>query len=619
MRLVTKSIVTSIFKVKIMKTNNILVLFCCLMAHTLFGQCSQYPTLNLGNDTTLCLGSTITYTVPPGYDDFQWSTGAFSNSITVSTASTIWLQVLNNSGNLVVNGDFESGNVGFTSGYIYGTGGSWGLLSNPGQYAIATSPNLTHTNFSNFPDHTPTGVGNMLVANGASTANVAVWNQTVTVSPNTDYNFSAWIANALNDVNVSNLQFFINNVQLGPIFSTTPIAGEWQEFNQVWNSGAATTAALSIRNQNTAGGGNDFVIDDITFQSVCVQTDTVTIAYDPSTISAGNDISFCANGTDHFIASANFPNAQFTWETGATGSNFTPTTSGMYTVSTTTPFGCTISDSALVTITPMPWDFDLVDSQPTSCGTNNGVVFCTTTGTFTGPPVYTWHGPGASNTNQINASVWQNLPAGWYYISIENQGCFRYDSVQVTTLNAPIAVLSATPTVGYAPLAVSFTNSSQNGLSYAWDLGNGGTATTTDLSGQNTIYTTPGTYTATLIANNGNCVDTSSVIIIVNELIIPPPPVIVPVAIEFPNVITPNNDLINDVFEPNVLLNIVSLEITVVNRWGNMVYHSNSTTSFWDGKQNGNTLSEGVYFYTYKAIGAQQEVFEGQGNVTLTK
>jgi hypothetical protein len=171
-----------------------------------YGQCETFPVLDLGNDTLLCEGTTLTFQLPAGYDFHTWQNGSNSSTYTVTGPDTVILNVSNSTPNLVVNGDFEAGNSGFTSAYIYGTGGAWGLLSSPGQYAIATSPNLTHTNFSNCPDHTPTGVGNMLVANGSSTPNTAVWCQTVNVSPNTDFIFSAWIGNALSDPNVSNLQ-----------------------------------------------------------------------------------------------------------------------------------------------------------------------------------------------------------------------------------------------------------------------------------------------------------------------------------------------------------------------------------------------------------------------------
>lgn len=105
-------------------------------------QCEQFPVLNLGPDTLLRPGQTITYTLPPGYQIHNWGNGSNSSQFTVSQTDTVILTVSNDRPNLVVNGDFESGNTGFTSSYINGTGGAWGLLSNPGQYAIATSPKL---------------------------------------------------------------------------------------------------------------------------------------------------------------------------------------------------------------------------------------------------------------------------------------------------------------------------------------------------------------------------------------------------------------------------------------------------------------------------------------------
>lgn len=60
-----------------------------------------------------------------------------------------------------------------------------------------------------------------------------------------------------------------------------------------------------------------------------------------------------------------------------------------------------------------------------------------------------------------------------------------------------------------------------------------------------------------------------------------------------PNVITPNGDGINEIFE----LSFPYTKVSVLNRWGNLVW-SNSGIQFWDGKtQDGHDVSEGVYFY----------------------
>src|SRR5690606_39256774 len=119
----------------------------------------------------------------------------------------------------------------------------------------------------------------------------------IAVNPNTDYLFSAWITNALNDPNVAVLQFSINGAQLGNPFSTTPNGCDWLEFNEPWNSGITTSAEICIVNQNTTEGGNDFALDDISFNEICAVTDTIEVLIDPTQVDAGADLTFCPNET----------------------------------------------------------------------------------------------------------------------------------------------------------------------------------------------------------------------------------------------------------------------------------------------------------------------------------
>lgn len=63
-------------------------------------------------------------------------------------------------------------------------------------------------------------------------------------------------------------------------------------------------------------------------------------------------------------------------------------------------------------------------------------------------------------------------------------------------------------------------------------------------------------------------------------------------ALEIPNIITPNNDEINDAFVlKNSTPGQVSLNIT--NRWGNTIFFSDAYMNDWSGE----AYSEGVYFY----------------------
>lgn len=602
-----------------MKKKVLGVVFAVLAWNTAESQCSQYPVLDIGNDTMLCQGASITYSVPAGYDYYNWNIAPGNqSSVTITSPTTLILNAGNYTQNLVVNGDFESGDTDFTTGYSPGTGGSFGLLTNPSTYAVTTNPNNVHNNFGVCSDLGTTGPGNMLVVNGSNVPNTTVWSQTIAIDPNTNYSFSAWATSVENitQSNVAVLQFFINNVQIGPVFSPTLLSCNWQQFTQVWNSAANTSATISIVAQ-VSSGNNDFAIDNITFNTICPQSDTIVISYDPSQISAGPNLTFCENETETIQATANFANPNFSWTSGQTGATINPTSSGTYVVQATSPNGCNLSDTVLVNIKAMPWDFDTVASVPSNCGSNDGAVYVLMEGNFIGQPLYTWNGPGANNPNQINASVWQSLSPGWYYIDVENNGCHRTDSVLVSPLNPPVAQVSANPTSGYGPLAVTFTNGSSNANSYEWSFGNGNSTTATDLSSQNQVYDSVGTYLVTLIAINGNCTDTAFVTVTV----IPPyvPPVYVPVDIKAPNIFTPNGDQVNDFFTFE-LLNIKELEVTIVNRWGNLVYASSTVPFSWDGKDaTGNSVNEGVYFYKYTAKGAQDELFEGQGFVQLFK
>jgi gliding motility-associated-like protein len=71
-----------------------------------------------------------------------------------------------------------------------------------------------------------------------------------------------------------------------------------------------------------------------------------------------------------------------------------------------------------------------------------------------------------------------------------------------------------------------------------------------------------------------------------------------------PNVITPNSDNVNDIFE----LPFSHSKVSILNRWGNLVWE-NTGMQFWNGKsQDGNDVSDGVYFYV---IETESKTYKG--------
>jgi gliding motility-associated-like protein len=65
-----------------------------------------------------------------------------------------------------------------------------------------------------------------------------------------------------------------------------------------------------------------------------------------------------------------------------------------------------------------------------------------------------------------------------------------------------------------------------------------------------------------------------------------------PKAVVIPNVMTPNGDNKNDLFIIKNLMDWTTREVTIMNRWGEMVYQNVDYKNDWDG----GTLSDGVYF-----------------------
>jgi len=212
----------------------------------------------------------------------QWSPatglsnpGSLNPVATVNNTTTYTVTVNGaSSDNLMSNWDFSQGFAGFSSNYIPGNGGPFGLLSNEGTYAVSTNPALTHTNFASFGDFS--GDGNMLVVNGAGVANQTVLCQTVSVTPNTNYAFSTYVASAI-ATSPARLQFSVNGQLIGNIFNASPTPGQWNQFYATWNSGPSNMATICVVNQNTAASGNDFCLDGLFFSELCQAIDDVTI------------------------------------------------------------------------------------------------------------------------------------------------------------------------------------------------------------------------------------------------------------------------------------------------------------------------------------------------------
>lgn len=86
-----------------------------------------------------------------------------------------------------------------------------------------------------------------------------------------------------------------------------------------------------------------------------------------------------------------------------------------------------------------------------------------------------------------------------------------------------------------------------------------------------------------------------------------------------PDTFSPNNDGLNDTFEIKGQL-INKLEITVYDRWGNVLYNTKDGTRGWDGTDvNGRELSPGFYTYKIEYTDTKERVYSKLGTVNLIR
>jgi hypothetical protein len=164
--------------------------------------------------------------------------------------------------NLIENGDFEAGNIGFQSGFVFVNGS----IGSDHVYNIVSDPHLVHSSATSYYDHTSgTSAGNMMAVNGRSLESQSpiVWSQTISVTPGQWYDFSFWTSVWYTPP--ANLVALVNSTPVGAEFGAGDVRGVWNESQHVWYSDANSTATIEILNVTLLFGGNDFAIDDIWF------------------------------------------------------------------------------------------------------------------------------------------------------------------------------------------------------------------------------------------------------------------------------------------------------------------------------------------------------------------
>ncbi len=415
---------------------------------------SQCDTLFLGNDTTLCVGQSVILNAGADYDSYLWNTGSVEQSIIVTEPGDYWCEVETiDSTNLVINGDFSGGYFGFFSDYVIGSGGTWGILSNEGTFAITTNSNLVHTNFSNCTDHT-TGNGNLMVVNGAAVLGQNVWYEDIPVTPNTTYHFSGWLT-SVHPENPAILDISFNNETLEQVVLTN-VTCYWYNFFGVWNSGETGTAGFNIVNQNTIESGNDFAIDDLSLYKVCNLSDTIVVSFEAEiNIDIGPDTVICLG--ESLILNVDSSFVDYIWQDGSPGPTYEVTLPGTYWVTVTNDIGCVAGDTILVEFTYVP-EISL-GNDTTICEGDSLVLSPGSNFDF-----YEWQNGSSDQT-------FVAMEEGLYWVIVMLDGCEKIDSLYLSIDGSTIAVDLGNDTTICKEDYITLGTSSGSYSYYLWSTG----------------------------------------------------------------------------------------------------------------------------------------------------
>lgn len=517
------------------------------------------------NSITIC--DDQTYTINPnvnGLDSFAWDDGSQTIPRTFSNAGQYIFYGFIDVEDLIVNGDFENSNMGFTSDYIQNQSTIW----NEGTYAITTDVNIQHPNLISLGHG---GVGSFMAVNGTGVANTEVWCEEITVIPNTLYDFSAWVTSTSPN-NPAVLQFSVNGNLLSTPFNASSTVNSWNQFFATWNSGSNTLVEICIVNQNTILSGNDFGIDDISFHRQCDSTELVDtfnlhlLPYADATIIDPEPVCESADPVQVLVQ-----NLGGQWSgngiTHPVLGFFDPTLVGPGLHNLTYTFLDPCGDEQTTTIEVIP-DVELgIDTSVCEIDSNFVIVVKSdTTGV--------WSGSGVDASGIFSP---ENAGPGNHLVSFSNVACS--DEREIHVDEYPEIEFPVLEACEGSESVIFYLDSIYD--EYLWYDG----TTTTKKEIQK-----PGDYSLTI--RNGEC-EREFTFTIENSCT---------PDVYYPNSFTPNGDGLNDSFFPTlVAVDETNITLKIYNRWGMMLHNSKSADNPWLGtNMNGALVQQGMYVFTFE-------------------
>jgi len=323
-----------------------------------------------------------------------------------------------------------------------------------------------------------------------------------------------------------------------------------------------------------------FAVKYLISNSTCSDStiETFTVNAKPNASFTVSDTLVCVGSTNILLTPTALGGTFY--GTNISGSLFLPVDTGLFAIKYQIANGNCI-DSSIKNIAVLP--------KPNAAFTVPDSVFCINNPRVTFTPLVS--GGVFSGTNVLGSQFLPNTVGTFLVKYLVGSGqCADSSFKTMVVNNKPTATFRYVPTNAVVGDTVNFIYTGSSATSYFWKFGDDANTTST-LKDPFIIYNNPKVYNVSLkVTNNFGCEDSiqKNVTVKLKETLF------------VPNVFTPQGDGINDYFNISSY-GIESLNMKIFNRWGGLIFETNTLTPGWDGTFNGDFCSEGVYFYIIEA------------------
>jgi len=517
------------------------------------------PTITVASPTSICAYQSVLLTASsPVGGTFTWLPSGSGTSINVSTSGTYTVTVTNANGCSAT----DTQPVSITN-YP-----QLNPVINPSVPVICNGQSVTLST-------TPTFVG-YTWSTGASTS---------TTNANTPGAYYVYTQDANGCIDTATTNVIASNITVNITGDLVLCPGEVSTLTG--NGGSAytwsTSATTNTINVNTAG--NYFVSS--TNADGCTDADTVTVTTSSASVSISGDNILCPGESTTLTASGG---TAYTWSTTQTSPSIIVVNPGSFWASTMNVDGCT--DTAFINVVNSVFNPGLSGDTIVCPGDNINLV-------ATGGSNYLWSTLATSS----NLSIPLNSTTNFYVLISNIDGC--EDSLTTTVYlytdfnAAPVVLPDADTTNFQTPITIPVTNNDAilAGITIIVQPNNG----VASVLGNDIIYTPnvgfSGFDTLLYISCDAVCTnlcDTTHVIIKVNAN-----------TLKFPEFISPNGDNSNDTWFLGDLSSYPDNELTILNRWGDALYHAQPYNNEWNGQSNmgipamSQGVTDGTYYFVF--------------------